>query len=410
MRLDTLSDRVFGALMLVASLMPYVPELSSPLSLLFSAVFGVLLFVAFARVALQPSSGHVGGLEVALLLFLVAGVLSLPVALGNEITLGAWARGAVPFVFLVVFYVIAPVRDAARRQYLLNVLHLASVFWLVKIMVISFLGIGQLLGGQISRLTFLTLDLTLPYSLVGLVLSLFNPDPRVARWRMPLSAAFLLIIFLSGYRSQLLIAALVLLVFLYRMPAKVRIMWMVLIAGVVAFALVSITQTAFWRDYTTRFVAVSSFYEEDSRMQELRFALGEFAESPILGNGFGNPVPAEVVFGGDVAFVTSEVGKNTVSYIHNVGAYLLMDVGLLGFLAYFSFIGLAVARALRAVRAGSPDSQVRFSAVVGIGALLTFFLIAASFRQIQSNLMVATLVAVAGSAQASLGMRRGVGA
>jgi hypothetical protein len=87
-----------------------------------------------------------------------------------------------------------------------------------------------------------------------------------------------------------------------------------------------------------------------------------------------------------------------------------MDVGLLGFLAYFSFVGLAVARALRAVRAGSPDSRARFSGVVGIGALLTFFLISASFRQIQSNLMVATLVAVAGSAQASLGMRRGVGA
>lgn len=390
MRLAILLRFVFVVFMVLAALMPFVPDQLSPLTVSFSFFFGLLAFLWMGKVALQRKYS-LGIPSIALFCFFLSILLSAPIALANGVSFAAWARGAVPFIFLSMYFFIAPIRREKDAFFILNTLHLASIVWLIKILIIVIAGAGKIISGEVTRLTFLTLDLTLPYSLVGLTISLFNPDPRAVKWRGWLTGAFLTVIVGSAYRSQIILVIAVLIVYIFTQPRrkKITLFFLLFATGTVAISLIG--QTQYWQDLVLRF---QNFAQEgsSSRAMEIRYALQHFMNSPIVGNGLGYQIPAEVTFYGDWELIKRAVEVKSVGYIHNLWAYLLMDLGILGFLFYSSFTLGALINGCWEIR--STSSQLKLGLVILLISLLMFFTISASFRQIQSNIIIATLIAL----------------
>lgn len=390
MHLDSALRKTFVVMMVLAALLPFVPDLLSPLSVFFSLSFGIIIFLRLGKAALSHRF-EVGTPGIALFFFCLSILLSGPVALANNVAFSEWLRGLIPFLFLSTYFALAPIRTENDARFVLNTLHLAAVVWLIKIMAIVFINFDQILSG-LGRLTYLTMDLTLPYSLIGLVLSLFNPDPRTVKWRGILTAAFLVIIIGSGYRSIIILALVILLIYLYRQPLLKRITLVLLLSLLFTTLLLFIGETPFWQDLMLRF---QNLWQELSlsRAIEIRYALLQFARSPILGNGLGYQVPVEIIHAGNWGIIT-QLTVNTVGFLHNVWAYLLMDLGLVGFVTYFLFVGSALWNGLRNRSNGTFSAQVKYNAAISLTTILMFFTVEASFRLIQSNIIIATLVAL----------------
>lgn len=391
MNLDSALRNIFVVMMVLAALLPFVPDPLSPLSVSFSISFGLFVFLGMGKAALSHRF-EVGTPEIALFFFSLSILLSGPVALANNVSFSAWLRGLIPFLFLSVYFAIAPIRTEKDARFVLNTLHLAAVVWLVKIMVIVFFHIDQIFSG-IGRLTYLTMDLTLPYTLVGLVLSLFNPEPRAVKWRGILTIAFLLIILGTGYRSQILLALAILFVYLYKQSLPKRIILVLVLSLTGALLLLIMGETPFWQELILRFQNIS-LEGELSRTVEIEYALQQFAHSPILGNGLGYPIPVVIIFAGDWENVVQLLDVTTVGFIHNLWAYLLMDLGIVGFCAYLWFVGGALWKGWRDRKGGTCLAQVKFNAAISLIAILLFFTVEASFRLIQSNIITAVLVAL----------------
>lgn len=392
MRLDSALRYIYVVNMVLAALMPFVPDRLSPLTIGFSLSFGMLLFL-WLRKMTSSRKFSLNRPGITLICFYLSVLLSAPVALANDISWGAWSRGAVPFIFLSVYFFITPITTERNAAFILNTLHLAAVFWLVKIMVIAFLAIEQILSGVITRLTYLTGDASLPYSVVGLALSLFNPDPRAVKSRFPLTVIFLLVIALAGHRSQVMIATVILLVYFYRQQLwkKIALVSFLLVAGITVWF--TVEQTPHYQQFVMRFLALNGELSS-SRVMEIRYALQRFAESPVIGNGLGYPVPAEIHFGGNLENVRNNSDIKPFRYIHNLFGYLLMDLGVLGCVSYIWFVVGALWKGWCGERGSKGSVQIKFSAAISLISLLTFFMAEPSFRHIQSNLIVAASVAL----------------
>lgn len=368
-----------------AAVLPSIPDQLSAQVIFFCGAFALFALVGLAN--LRPPRGSCG---LGLCCFYVSLALSLPIALWNDVTLAQWLRAAAPFVFLTAFFFVRT--DSVQScQTLVNAVHVASLVWLAKMVAVVLLGFQQLLSGEIHRLTYLTMDLTLPYGLLGFVLSLFNPEPRVARWRLLLLILFGAIIVGSGYRSQLLLAAAALIVYAHRLSAGKRLV--LATAAVVLFsaAIMVLRESVFVTELGKRFAELS-IELESSRAKEVEYALSQFAEAPAFGKGLGYQVPVEVTFYGDWALLARVVTQESVGYIHSVWAYMLMDLGIFGALAFSIFLLGGCVKHRRVLTRKSSD-DVRRVAILSILAMALFFSVEASFRQIQSNLIVALLVA-----------------
>jgi len=391
-RIEPILRYLFMFCMMIAAIMPFVPDELSLLTVVFSLSFGLLVFLGMGKRALL-SEQRIGTSGRGLILFYGTIFLSSLIGYSNGVNGEMWLRAVIPFTFLSIYFFIEPIKTEDDASFILNILHLAAVVWLAKIIIIAIAGIGQIFSGEIPRLTYLTMDLTLPYSLVGFTLSLFNPDPRSVRWRRPLSIAFLLIIILSGYRSQALIAAVVLLLYTCRQSFQKKLfLFSFLVVGVVT-AFLFLRETLFLQEYILRFQGLAE-EKSSSRMMEIEYALQHFLKSPVFGNGLGFPIPVEITFGGDSEFISRSVDVDFVGYIHNLWAYLLMDLGIVGFLSYSWFVG----RSLWCGWHESPNnnfiSQTKLSSTLVLLSLLFFFMAEPSFRHIQSNLMMGVLVAL----------------
>jgi len=382
-----------GALVLVAAtaaLMPSVPDPLDPRAIAFVVSFVTLMSLWAVRrvyVGTLPNT-HAG---VALAGFLALVAMSAPIALIFGTNLLDWFRGAVPFFFLVVFF---PAYELARRSphWVLQALSVAAILWLASTLVATAHAIPAVVRGDVQRITHAVeawWAYQLPYAMVGLAMVLFSPTNWLGKARWPLAVMFTLMPVLAVSRGQIAAVSLLWAVYLLRQRGKRRIR--ALSAALLAAAIVGpvIWATELRTAMGERFATTGSRQSDSSRLAEIRYALDQFVQSPVFGKGLGHQIPAAITFGGDWELVAA-AGVDTVGYMHNVAAYLLMDLGALGLAAYAAFIVPGLRAGWR-LRGTSPEAAAALAAIV---CLLWWFSIQAAYRLIQSNLLLAMLVAV----------------
>lgn len=378
------------ATFLLAAVMPFVPDEISVFSVSFTAA--AILFLLFGLVRRLRLGWQVADSSAAsLIIFLALAMASAGTRLDHNVTTAQWTRAVIPFLFLGAYLVLAPIRCEADTRRLVNLLHLSSGVWAVKILIVVAPDLPAVVSGQIDRLTYLTLDLTLPYGLVGFVLSLYNPDRRWRRYRCFLVLLFLALIIGTGYRMQAFIAILVVAVDAIRFRRRT-----IAVAAVVGFLFLGlldgVRDSDFVDKYLTRFHELKS-EKDSSRVSELNYAWANFLESPAVGKGLGFQIPTEVTANGNFEFIRNEMHRESVGYMHNLVGYMLMDLGISGTAAYLLIFLLAARVRWRQRRAGGL-SDLDFGLLMLLAALILFFCSSASFRLIQSNLLLAALAAL----------------
>jgi O-antigen ligase len=370
--------------MLSAAVMPVIPDRLTVRTVLFSLCFGAFgvswllrLVEGEARLRLTPAAW-------ALAAFFALALLSYPVGRAHGVTTTEWLRGAIPFVFLGVFLML-PGLKAADRGPLINTLHLACLAWAVKSFLVMTTYWKPLYAGAARRLTMLDFDLILPYGLIGFILTLLNPDPRFARWRVWLLAPFTVLVVGSGYRSMSALCVAAFLFYLLRERSWRR---RFAAAGMVV-ACAWLTTTMLRGGVLPQNLKTTGAQNraDSERSVELRHAWQSFRQSVVVGNGLGYGIPAQAV--------ELRMNREKVGYVHNVWVYMLMDLGVLGLIAYASFVALPLWRAWRRRRRFGPSARAcLIAAGVVLVMLMAFTTVEATFRLIQFNLILATLAAV----------------
>ncbi|MEM6640867.1 MAG: O-antigen ligase family protein [Pseudomonadota bacterium] len=370
-----------------AALLDFVPRPSSPASLIFVAALGALLSIRFVHVALTQRMAFRWLDVFALVIVAVTGVSVLP-ALTNGVSTVDWARGAVPFVFYGVIVLLNGLDDEYSLVWLTRAMLIGCALWVVKIIAQTASAIPAVLSGDLSRLTLVTLDLTVPLAMIGFTLVLFLRQLRPLL-RIGALGTFLVLIFLAGYRSQLLLIFGVLLVYFSRLSGLHRLR--LVFAGLVAaMALLSTGGLDPVFDSIGRRFASVGEEVESVRGRELSYALSNFSESPLVGKGLSFPVPVAITRGDDA---WNNYDSDTVRYIHSFPGYVLMDMGLLGVVAFGAFWVTAVFSGWHA-RSASVVGEAAFWSLITV---LAFFLISAAFRQIQTTVFSMVLVHIISS-------------
>jgi hypothetical protein len=381
----------FAATMLAASLMPYVPDQISVAICLFVAA-AVLLYGAGLLEHIRRGFPRADRTGLWIALFLGLLLLSYPLAQSNDVPVSIWLRAVSPFLFLSTYFVLRPVRCLQDARFVLNTLQIACLAWVVKIAFVIGPSWRNVLAGRVDRLTYLTLDLTLPYGLIGLVLAAFNPAPLARRCRPFLIPFFLLFIFGSGYRLHALIAVVVLAAYALRHRTGAIIAVLVVLPTLV-LASATLWDSSFMASYVARFAALRS-EGDNSRSREISFALERTLESPMVGKGPGFQVPiAYTIDSTNSRYGRLSRTRDSVGYIHNVAAYLAMTMGVLG-LSLYAAIFVSAVRTRKPARTASASREIDRAALIVLFALIAFFCTSAAFRQIQSNLILAALCAV----------------
>lgn len=297
-------------------------------------------------------------------------------------SIGEVVRGVIPFLMLV-FYIILyqlPREWVLRLPYLIL---LSCTVWAFQIVVFDFGSVLAVMSGQIARLTYSSSAMLVPLGLVGFIFSLYLNDRR-AIYRVPQVGLFLLLIAISGYRSQLLLAIAVT-IFYFRHLYSLKAIF-----GLLTLLVAGASYTVFNPDYLTYLIDRFQYSSGDQvRELEIDFALNAFQQSPIFGNGAGYPVPVALTRPESIQELFSGA---SVPYIHNVSAYSLMAFGLFGSLVLVSFIGLPILKsAIPALRQKTGSSEACW---VVATSLIAYFHVSASFRQVQMLIVLSAVLVV----------------
>ncbi|MCI1193149.1 O-antigen ligase family protein [Calidifontimicrobium sp. SYSU G02091] len=386
--------RVMRVLFLIASvsaaLMPSVPELTDPRAFIFLGTTGLLLLMWFAA---RMLSGRVPRSLAAasLMCFLMWVGLSAFTAFLFDTDFNLWWRGTIPFWFLAVFF---PAYDLAREdpEWIIRVLGASAGVWLLHTFVSSVGAVSQVLSGEVQRITHATeawAAFQLPYAMIGLAVTLFRPLTHAPWIRWPMAIGFTIMPLLAVSRGQITAVAGLWLAYVTLQPRRLRsrsiAIFLVFLAGIVGLLMSSELGPLVLQRFS------DTDHSESSRAAELRYALAQFSQSPLVGKGLGHQIPAEITFLGDWN-VIMDAGVDSVGYMHNVVGYLLMNLGLLGFLSYGGFVFAGFRGGWIARR--STDRRLLAATLLSLACLLWWFMFQAAFRLVQCNLLLATLVAV----------------
>lgn len=367
--------RNFGYVLLASALMSFIPKINIGTGI-FGLVFVYFIFHSFI----------VGGIKVSgarakiCLAFLIYCVISLYVLVTSGFGLPEWSRAVVPFLFFFSLFLLPKLSDSERR-WLASMLFKASMLWAAKIMAETAILVLQGSDVLSVRLTFRVIDSVLPFPLVAVPYLLFVKTDLKPYFKWVLLFMMIYLYVWIGYRGGLALLASAILLFTFVNFRRFGILQVLLMFGLV-FALVSVGAFDSF-SLLERFDSLA-VERDGSRAAEWTYAMAQFAASPLVGWGLGWPVPA------DIAFLGVEDADGTqaasVGFVHSVFAYLAMDLGVIGILLYFGFI-------FPRMPGKSTDDLVFFSSVTII-LLLLFCNTQAAFRQIQTVLMIVTLLKI----------------
>jgi hypothetical protein len=385
-------------------LLPLVPSAYDPISLAFAASFGFFLLTTVQE---QLPARSVPASAWSLGLFYMLALLSVVTALHQGTSFGTWLRGLIPFLFLTSFIAYRGLGTLDDLQDAVDAIQLGACVWAVRIVAISGTALIQVLTGQLGRLTYVCMDTLVPFSLIGYLLAISNPSPRFARYRGLMLVGFGLLVVACAYRSHILLCMAATTLTLYRSHPVVLFRVMLGLGGAVLVAgwFATETVTVLWDNVWARFE--DAIYSEDmgTRGWEIQYAWSQFLASPVWGNGLGHPIPVDVVH--DFSFA-EDVGteSDSVGYIHNVWLYMLMDLGVSGFLAYVGFFLPAIVANLRSLRQRDRYHDLKYCALLTVAVMLIYTSCQAAFRLIQFNVVLGLLLAVLSHPRVVPGARR----
>lgn len=376
-----------------ASIMPSVPELSDWTAVIFVLLFTLTLFVGAAENLVERRI-RFSRTGLWLIIFLTLVTVSIVTAIRSQTPVGLWFRGAVPFLFLLFYF---PSHRLALKNpmYVISALYASCIVWMAYILTLTWNEISLVVSGSVLRVTHATdfwAYFQMPYGLIGLVITLFSPPRQIRLVRWVMAALFIGIPLLSVSRGQVLAIITVCVLYAARnlksAPLMTSINFTLTICAIILFVLASGVQD----NLTIRFSRVADELS-GSRIMELRYAFGEFAKAPLLGHGLGHEIPLEITLSEHWDLIARSE-KQSVSYMHNIIGYLIMNLGLVGLISYAGMIISPLKGCTPYAHRPTVIRTVRFSALCTVIALMWWFFIQAAFRLIQSNLILAATLAL----------------
>lgn len=373
---------------LCLGVLPLIPNLANPTAAAFAVCYVIMILAGLH----EPAVPHPAPRGIRFLgLFFGIAFLSGITATWGGIELSRWCRGLIPFLFLTSMLCYRNLCTLEDVQNVIDCIQGAACVWLLKILALSGSAVLDVLKGNLGRLTYECADTLVPFGLIGYILALSNPSPRFGRFRGVLLSAFGLIVLLCAYRSHILLCFFATMVALCRSnpAALLRVAFATGVVMIAALCFAMDTAAVLRDNIAVRFEKALNAEDMGSRGGEIQYAWNQFRSSPIWGHGLGHGIPVDV--GHD--FHNGPDG-DSVGYIHNLWMYLLMDLGLTGFLAYVGLFLPGILAALPSLRRRDYAHDLRFCALLTVVVMLTYTSCQAAFRLIQFNVVLGLLLAV----------------
>jgi len=368
-----------GAISL-SGFLPYVPEVDDILVYPFLFAFGGNFMLWLLLLSYKPKLDRYSILIIIFILYLC---MNYFVAAIYEISASDWFRGIVPFIFFLG-YPLASKFSSQSPNRLYQAIWLATLFWLIRLLLIVGMTLIDITSGSFGRLTHIATETLIPFGMVGFIITLYNEKLPIFI-KLGLSGIFLIVVMMAGYRSQIILCLLVLLIWA-RINRPIRA---ILLIPVVFYLIIS----AHNLDHPVVNLTTSRFTNilketEGTRKKELEYAFSNFLESPMLGKGLSYPVPVQFTRDKEM-LATFDV--NYVRYSHNIIGYFLMDTGLIG-ITLLGVLWLGVFHRILHLRNKLKSNPQLSGIILSWLTLSAFFLVSASFRQIQTIFLFSTMM------------------
>lgn len=361
--------------------LPFVPQ-----ELGFSIIFFVLAYMGGGLFWLYAASRYkIITLKGCVFFAFFCVVMSLNCwkAISEGVGVEGWLRSFVPMAFfLSSLFLYFYVRMLGAHAIFLFLL-IACFVYCMKLLVLDFDSIVSVfsIGG---RLSYYSLDVVVPFPYLGVMIAILLPGILLCL-RIFLFLFFLFFVFIVGYKSQVVFLVFFLvmhcLTFFYGLK---RLAIVFLGAAAVLFICLGM------QDYLVERLASIGGGGDQVRLLEIKYAWSLFLESPVLGAGLGTSIPL-IETRPDYYKLQHLWVSDSVSYIHNFFFYLLMTGGG-AFLLFFSIFSLW-GGVFRIRSYFSENVYVRLAAWTSAG-LIVFWLTSASFKQMQTVIILCVLFSV----------------
>ncbi|MGC2639311.1 MAG: O-antigen ligase family protein [Acidobacteriaceae bacterium] len=359
----------------------------------FAGFLLLLLAGWFLRIAAHASPFHNAarheGIATSIQLWLALCAIGLPLSLlfnqgSIPDRLYFFAKGALPFVYLLVFFVVRALPFAERQVHRLLACLLAVA---IAFAIISF----AIYAATGMRVTWIYGPLVFPFPALGANIAfarMFTAPARRRAWAWALLTGILILaVVLTFTKAQViaLFASLLLIAFLMARQTSAHILARTAGFATVAAALAICALVSASRDARTGFsdlvaARISDTGTTETRMAESQAALAQFAQSPVIGKGIGYQLE-RVEFGESISS----------NYVHNEVTYVGMTMGLAGLVVYFMMLRHWGALIRRRRRPASWAVPALHGCVL---TLMVYALMFASFRTIQHNCLLGIFLAL----------------
>jgi O-antigen ligase len=334
-------------------------------------------------------------LSKSIMLFLIVCIASFPLSFLNnwEQRIGdrfyLYIRGLLPFTYLMLFFIVRDL-DLTRKSLKLFVLLIFAVcatfgfraYWLyfttfVRITNIDYRFIFPfpVLAANMACAYFLFSRTALAAGFWAVVFLFFAGSviPTYTKAQVLCLATGVLLITMIGYargglRLAVRVAGLIVLV-------AVLVAWAILKSSSVPIVVVS-TWQARLEDETS--------YE--GRSDEIQVALRNFRDNPLFGKGLGFQYTRSMDLG----------SGETVGYVHNIIAYLLMTLGAVGLVMYLRIFWVWLKMVRKTFNAKLEGMESMLAGIhASICSLFVYSFMYATVRTIQHNVLLAIGLALA---------------
>lgn len=360
--------------------LPFVPAVNDLGIYPFSILFCLLLASSILRFIKNPVIDKTSALIVAFLTYLT---INYWIAALYNTSFLDWLRGLAPFLFFTA-YIFARQADDDEGNTLYHAIWLACVVWLIRMTILVGSAIQDLATGAVGRLSHISTDTLVPFGMVGFILTLYDPQSS-GRKKFVFSSLFFVAVILAGYRSQILMCCAILAIWA-KLYYPTRILMAAPLLSALAVYLARL-ELSILDSIAMRFSNIAN-EKGGVRDNELQYAIKNFLESPLIGKGLSYPIPVGLTRDATMAdLLTSDY----VRYMHNIIGYFLMNTGIVGTLFLFAIWTSGFIAIFKQRRKFNKDYFFSGIAVAWI-CLSVFFLVSASYRQIQTIFIFSTML------------------
>jgi hypothetical protein len=297
-----------------------------------------------------------------------------------------FAKGILPFVYLLVFFVVRalPFNERQVRQVLNSLLVTAAAFAVISVTIYLVTRV---------RVTWIYAPLAFPFPVLGANITfarMLRAQARTAAFCWAIATGVLALAVIMTFTKAQLIALVLSLALVTVLIGKgstrqvtLRVAAFAVCSSLLAVCALELVpykaRTSFSDLVTSRFADSGTV---ESRVTESELALTEFTESPVIGKGIGYQLE-RVEFGQSISS----------NYVHNEIVYVSMTMGIAGLIVYSMLLG-NWSVLIRRVWTGNAGVTWTIAGLHGcIFALIVYGLMFATFRTIQHNCLLGIFLA-----------------